>query len=586
MDRKRSKVTPENYTRAIVSLSRRYSSTSVFPGNNYVDIGEWMLQDRSLLDSAKKEDNNTLFASDSKQPHDLVIVYNSGEKRWDVQQYSQEQHEAFFAANTVPEAGCGQLIFIRGFISPSWVSTIGSKYNIDPEFFRRHMDFLSASVDRHAYSFPSLASSSNTIFRLCVSTLLHRDDFGGQHLQSQRSGQSTELGTYRIQQLGSTRVCCGDSLVREYSTLCPCFSVIEQWISLCVTNTDKGWAVIAWMDQGRPLEKSPPGPWSSHIESKATPLPVIQHHHKMAFRTTINRLDPDANASAEVQQSAAILPLQYDSLIALVDLARRAPQDPLSMCLPLFAHAAFSEVQFLNLMESRIRIQIDAIAEGVSGDALGTFQYFSNILNRHAQQLKDSTRAFYKLAERSSQGSNGFRAESPVPRSAVAQGLGMRRQASETESARSIGSSTSDSAFTVKGLWEDYEQLHVRCVDLSKLCTQGINLAMNKAAIEESRKAIEQSERLKKLTLLATLFIPLTFSASLFGMNIDILGQNGVQFWWFFVLCIPITLSVYILYLWDFEVLRRSWVRLWERCRCMRRDRTVGKSDKDPSHIV
>jgi hypothetical protein len=340
------------------------------------------------------------------------------------------------------------------------------------------------------------------------------------------------------------------------------------------------------MDQGRPLEKSPPGPWTSHIESKAIPLPIIQHHHKMAFRTTTNRLDPDANISAEVQQSTAILPLQYDSLIALVDLARRAPQDPLSMCIPLFAHAAFSEVQFLNLMESRIRIQIDAIAEGVSADALGTFQYFSNILNRHAQQLRDSTRAFYKLAERSNQGSNGVRAESPMPKSTVPPGLGMRRQTSETETARNIGSSSSDSAFTAKGLWEDYEQLHVRCIDLSKMCTQGINLAMNKAAIEESRKGIEQSERLKKLTLLATFFIPLTFSASLFGMNIDLLGQNGVRFWWFFVLCVPITLSAYILYLWDFEVLRRCWVRFWKGCRCVRRDMTVGRSDKDPNHIV
>jgi len=342
------------------------------------------------------------------------------------------------------------------------------------------------------------------------------------------------------------------------------------------------------MDQGRPLEKSPPGPWTSHIESKATPLPVLQHHHKMAFRTTTNRLDPHANASAEVQQSTAILPLQYDSLIALVDLARRAPQDPLSMCIPLFAHAAFSEVQFLNLMESRIQIQINTIAEGVPADALGTFQYFSNILNRHAQQLKDSTRALCKLAERSSQGLNGVRAESPMPKSAVPPGLGMgtRRQTSETETVRNVGSSSSDGAFTTKGLLEDYEQLHVRCIDLSKMCIRGITLAMNKATIEESRKAIEQSERLKRLTLLATLFIPLSFSSSLFGMNIDLFGQSTVRFWWFFVLCVPITLFAYILYLWDFQVLRRCWVRFWKGWRGVRRDMTVGRSEKDPSHIV
>lgn len=342
------------------------------------------------------------------------------------------------------------------------------------------------------------------------------------------------------------------------------------------------------MDQGRPLEKSPPGPWTSHIESNATPLPVLQYHHKMAFRTTTNRLDPDANASAEVRQSTTILPLQYDSLIALVDLARRAPHDPLSMCIPLFAHAAFSEVQFLNLMESKIQIQINTIAEGVSPDALGTFQYFSNILNRHAQQLKDSTRALCKLAERSSQGLNEVKAESPMPKSNIPPSLGMgtRRQASETETVRNHGSSSSDSAFTIKGLLEDYEELHVRCIDLSKMCTRGITLAMNKATIEESRKAIEQSGRLKKLTLLATLFIPLSFSSSLFGMNIDLLGQSKVKFWWFLVLCVPITLFAYIFYLWDFRVLKRCWVRFWKSCRSVRRDTTVGRNEKDPSHIA
>lgn len=100
------------------------------------------------------------------------------------------------------------------------------------------------------------------------------------------------------------------------------------------------------MDQGRPLEKSPPGPWTKHIEFKAATLPILQHHRKMAFRTTTSRLDTDANASAKVQQTTAVLPLQYDSLIALVDLGRRAPQDPLSMSILLFAHAAFFEVQF------------------------------------------------------------------------------------------------------------------------------------------------------------------------------------------------------------------------------------------------
>ncbi|GLA12455.1 hypothetical protein AnigIFM62618_008400 [Aspergillus niger] len=524
-----STVTLDNYARAIISLSRRYSSTSAFPGNNYMDIAEWMIQERYLLNSVKQEKDAISSPFWSEKPHDLVVVYNSGERQWDVQQYSQEQHEDFSAATPVPASGSGQIVFIRGFISPSWVSAIGSKYNIEPEFFKRHMDFLSMCIDRHSYSFPSLVSSSNNIIRLCVSTILHRDDFGGQDLQSQRSYQRSELGSYRLQQLGSNRVRCGDSLVREYSTVCPRFSVIEQWISLYITKTDREWAVIAWMDHGRPLEESPPGPWSSHLKSKATALPILQYHPKMAFRTTSNRLDPDANVTAEVQQSTTILPLQYDSLIALVDLARRAPQDPLSMCIPLFAHAAFSEVQFLNLMESRIQKQVNSIVDGLSTDALGTLQYFSNILNRHAQQLKDSTRALFKLTERSSQGLDGTRMEKQIAKNAGPLGLdiGSCRQISGTGMVKNVRSSSADGTFTTEGLLEDYEQLYARCMELSNLCTQGISLAMNKATIDESRRAIEQSERVKKLTLLATLFIPLSFSSSLLGMNIDLLGQNS-----------------------------------------------------------
>ncbi|OIW35544.1 hypothetical protein CONLIGDRAFT_710715 [Coniochaeta ligniaria NRRL 30616] len=588
MERRKSALTPENYVRAIISLSRRYSSTSAFPGNNYVDIGAWLLQDRNLLNQVKAGEGAVLSTSRSEEPHDLVVVYNTSERKWDMQNYGQDGHEDFHASTSVPVDRLGQLVFVRGFLSPSWVSVLGSKYNIDPEFFRRHMDFLSASVDKHAYSFPSLASSSDNIFRLCVSTLLHRDDYGGQDLQSQRARQAIELAAYRAQQLSSNKVCCGDSLVREYSTVCSRFSVIEQWISLYVTKTDGGWAVIAWMDQGRPLEKSPPGPWMHHIESRATSLPVLQHHHKMAFRNTTNRLDPGSNASTEVPQTTSILPLQYESVLALVDLARRVPHDPLSMCIPLFAHAAFSEVQLLNLMESKIQLQMNAIDEGVPHHALGSFQYFSNVLNRHAQQLRDSTRALRKLAERSSPGSNGGRAESPLPKGNVSWGPGLLPpgQPSDSDRARTAGLRSSDGAFTARGLLEDYEQLHARCIHLEQMCARGITLAMGKASIEESSKAIEQSQRLKKLTLLATLFIPLSFSSSLFGMNLDLLGQSKVKFWWFFVVCVPITLFAYVFYLWDFRALRRWSSRYWKRCRGVRRDRTVPRAEKDPTHTV
>lgn len=206
-----------------------------------MDLREWLLQDRALLAATKSEDDAVLFASSSERPHDLVVVYNTGERRWDVQRYTQAQHDSFSNVS-FPAGGAGQIVFLRGLVSPSWVSAIGSRYNIDPEFFLRHMNFLSTSIDRHAYSFPSLATSSDNIFRLCVSTLFHRDDFGGQDLRSQRLEEVAGLERYKMQQLGTTKVSCGDSLVREYSTVCSSFSVLEQWISLCVAKTERGWS--------------------------------------------------------------------------------------------------------------------------------------------------------------------------------------------------------------------------------------------------------------------------------------------------------------------------------------------------------
>lgn len=63
-------------------------------------------------------------------------------------------------------------------------------------------------------------------------------------------------------------------------------------------------------------------------------------------------------------------------------------------------------------------------------------------------------------------------------------------------------------------------------------------------------KAIEQSVRLKKLTLLVVFQIPLSFSPSLFNMSIHHLEQKmGV--WWVFIVCVATTLFAYMLHLWD-----------------------------------
>lgn len=202
-----------------------------------------MVHERHPSRSPDTDSNAPLTAASTLVPqHDLVVVYHSSKKKWGFQQYSQDEHESLTANGSASEEGLGQIVFLRGFLSPSWVSAIGSTYRIDPEFFRRHMDFLSKTVHRKPFSSPSLPSTSSNMFRLCVSTILHRDHPRDQDIQHQRRDSSLRFGSYKSQQLGSAKLSCGDSLVRDYSTLCSSFSVLEQWISICITKQDKGWA--------------------------------------------------------------------------------------------------------------------------------------------------------------------------------------------------------------------------------------------------------------------------------------------------------------------------------------------------------
>ncbi len=140
--------TPENYARAIISLSRRYANTSVFPGNNYVDLAEWMLQDRNILTGNASTAPKTPLVYTPDAKHDLVIVYCSADKKWHVEGYDSEQCQSLHGDMLIPADDVGQIIFIRGFISPQWVSSLGSKYSIDP-FAGIWTFFLSALSGMH-----------------------------------------------------------------------------------------------------------------------------------------------------------------------------------------------------------------------------------------------------------------------------------------------------------------------------------------------------------------------------------------------------------------------------------------------------
>lgn len=81
-------------------------------------------------------------------------------------------------------------------------------------------------------------------------------------------------------------------------------------------------------------------------------------------------------------------------------------------------------------------------------------------------------------------------------------------------------------------------------------------------AVAESREAIDQAKRMGKLTFLAFIFVPLSFTTSFFGMNVKELDAKKVSIWMWLVVSVPIlglALSSYKIQFWKKLLLRKPF---------------------------
>ena len=117
------------------------------------------------------------------------------------------------------------------------------------------------------------------------------------------------------------------------------------------------------------------------------------------------------------------------------------------------------------------------------------------------------------------------------------------RKVFETMADLEKGSSTLDRWFLIKCLCETnlspcgqylvYRLEHQRVLDETRRISQQMQLRASLLSIEESKRGIQQSKQVGRLTQLAFVFIPLTFVTGVFGMNITQFGGEAPlwKFW-------------------------------------------------------
>ncbi|PTU25245.1 hypothetical protein P175DRAFT_0429358 [Aspergillus ochraceoroseus IBT 24754] len=95
------------------------------------------------------------------------------------------------------------------------------------------------------------------------------------------------------------------------------------------------------------------------------------------------------------------------------------------------------------------------------------------------------------------------------------------------------------------GLLEDYDHLAAALDDLSFRLGNMLPVVTSLVQISDSRRSLAESANVSRLTSLAFIFVPLTFTTGLFSMNNEN-GPGGAYFWVFFAVSVPITLLVFL----------------------------------------
>ena len=105
-----------------------------------------------------------------------------------------------------------------------------------------------------------------------------------------------------------------------------------------------------------------------------------------------------------------------------------------------------------------------------------------------------------------------------------------------------------------------YQTEHQRSLDETRRISQQLQLRASLLSIEESKRGIEQSNQVGRLTQLAFVFIPLTFVTGVFGMNITQFGGEA-PLWKFWVTAGTISGIAFVI------GLMTVWSDIWRRCR-------------------
>ncbi len=224
---------PNEYATAILEYSLRAKHSTLYPGVHYRPLAQLLgaSQHRRSVSWHQRQaaERPLLRAHAYAVLHELVFGHGDSRR---VSIFDRPQLLSSFAQSRKFQDAGGQLLFLRGNPSPEWIDFVGVQYLVDPEFFRRHLNFAQG---RDFYDLPAPPSSSQNIIHLSVTSI------GRRNVATPAKEDGLKKLQEYLQNLGTNRAAVGESIVRRFSVHDETHFSIEQQISICVVRRKGGW---------------------------------------------------------------------------------------------------------------------------------------------------------------------------------------------------------------------------------------------------------------------------------------------------------------------------------------------------------
>ncbi len=263
------------------------------------------------------------------------------------------------------------------------------------------------------------------------------------------------------------------------------------------------------------------GPWSSPVDdiyldpvSLYKPGVALKDHQYPGHRSQV--VDHD-----QLVQSLSLLPVAFGRSLH----PKIMRQDPFYALSEIFDFVAVSEMQFLTAIENHLDRRSGGIQDIFAVPSLSVHAdllYFRNMLEDHVNNI-ERTNGFIKTR---------YTLRWPRSNSDKAQVAALRIEL-------------------------DYEALLTKARHLRDRCERDIGVIINKAELSQAKLGILKTKQTLKLTVLATIFLPITATGTIFGMNFVNFGSSSEGVWVWILATIPIMMVSLVAIAWDAEIMSK-----------------------------